>query len=72
MIDLDALFDALGVSSGARAGLVSLTDDTVDTTLTVTGQTDFSITLLGVGDSGSLTVGGDATFDINVGTYDFG
>ncbi len=69
VVDLDALFDALGVGDGGdREALVTLTDTGPDSVLTVTGQTDFSITFAGLAGV-PLTVGTDDTFDINVGTF---
>ena len=73
---LDALFDALGVSTAARPGQVAISDDATGSVLTITGDADFSIKFAGV----NLNLGGtgaagefDAaallmTFGIDVGT----
>ncbi|MCG8491533.1 MAG: Ig-like domain-containing protein, partial [Sneathiellales bacterium] len=56
-INLDALFDELGITPEDRADMVNLTLDGDDTVITVEGQNDFSITVQDVdltGD-GSLT-----------------
>ncbi|MFT6558387.1 MAG: Ca2+-binding RTX toxin-like protein [Sneathiella sp.] len=56
-INLDAVFDELGIAPDARADMVNLTLDSGNTVITVDGQSDFSITVHGsdlTGD-GSLT-----------------
>ncbi|MBE7638592.1 type I secretion C-terminal target domain-containing protein, partial [Sneathiella sp. P13V-1] len=47
-IDLDSLFDSLGIATADRDADVILTDTGTDTVLTVDGQSNFSITLEGV------------------------
>ncbi len=54
-INLDALFDALSISgSAAREALVTLTEGGGDTTLTINGYSDFSVTLDGTTGLGSV------------------
>lgn len=48
VIDLDELFDALGIAGVSRSDDVILTDTGTDTILTIDGQAGFSITLTGV------------------------
>ena len=70
-IDLNPLFDSLGIASGSRNGLVQITDNGTDTTVKadvdgVAGFTagDITITILGVT---GLTKGASGE-DINYGT----
>ena len=66
-INLDALFDALSISgSAAREALVTLTEGGGDTTLTITGYSDFSVTLdgtTGLGSVADLVSGGNLVVD---------
>ncbi|MBL4906228.1 MAG: calcium-binding protein, partial [Sneathiella sp.] len=65
IIDLDALFDALGIAGVSRDEDVVLTDAGADTVLTIDSQAGFSITLTGV----DLDVTSETTLraQINVG-----
>ncbi|WP_025898063.1 M10 family metallopeptidase C-terminal domain-containing protein [Sneathiella glossodoripedis] len=55
-INLDALFDELGIANADRAGDVNLTADGNNTVITIDGETDFSITVRDV-DLGETTGG---------------
>ena len=59
VVDLDALFDALGAGdTEARADLVKITDDASGSVLTISGEGAFSITF----DSVNLNLAGTETF----------
>ncbi|WP_282605894.1 cadherin-like domain-containing protein [Pelagibius sp. Alg239-R121] len=63
-VNLDALFDALGIAEANRAGDVNVVVNGGNTEITVNGATDFMVTLSGVTDA--LTVGIDPDSDIVV------
>jgi len=72
-IDLDGLFDSLGVAAAARAGRTSLVDTgaNVDLRVDTDGNGSFETTVLtfsGMTDTTGMTIGTAATSDIQVGT----
>ena len=73
-VDLDALFDSLGVASGSRVGRVQVSDGGADVLVTVDltgngfGAGDIVIKLSGIASPATISVGTAATDDIQVGT----
>ena len=72
-IDLDGLFDSLGVAAAARAGRTSLVDTgaNVDLRVDTDGNGSFETTVLtfsGMGSTANMTIGTAAADDIQVGT----
>lgn len=73
-INLDLLFDSIGVATGDRAGRVQISDGganalvTVDLTGNGFGAGDIVITLTGIASPANLTAGNAATDDIQLGT----
>jgi Ca2+-binding RTX toxin-like protein len=72
-VDLDGLFDSLGVAAGARAGRLSLLDTGADINLLIDadGNGSFETTLMtfqGIANTSSLTIGTSSTSDIQIGT----
>ncbi len=73
-VNLDQLFDSLGVATDAREARVQVTDGGSDAVVTVdlTGNgfdaSDVHVTLLGIGNPSNISVGLDNTDDIVLGT----
>jgi hypothetical protein len=72
-IDLDGLFDSLGVAAAARAGRTTLVDTgaNVDLRIDADGNGSFETTVLtfsGMGSTSGMSIGTGAGDDIQVGT----